>query len=339
MTPTSLRLRAPLGRKDAVPSSVTGAILEYYTPHPLSELIAQCAGPSSASHRDMHCAALTLVHASSRRRDHVDGTVSRLSAEALLTGKVWRTVPELLGLGQTLVPSINGLRDAAAYSGASLAAAARHIYAPSGALPSLMVGMAEVFAAPKALDPVAFAAMVGFFCIHAHPFPDGNGRWARLVALSTGAITSGPWEAASVSLFLTTFNDELCSEIFPRAREAGAQEYLDKARLFEDALYKALLGMNVPQAVDALNSELKTATRGRAVSNALLGDLYSRGHLATEATRARLGLSRKAMGGLAYRLASQSAGLLTADDEAISIDKLLSQVDAAIEVAAKKVRD
>lgn len=230
----------PLGRFDVIPSAVTGAPLRYFTPDPLSLLLARCVGECSDEAPRPMDQAFVLLLARSAATDHsgsVNASYAKLVAQTALGHVRYIDSESILKLGSCISPRAREARQEIVFSGAVSASASKHVYPPYEALPTLLTSLADgLNCPPEGMDASVFAAVVGFFCVHVHPFLDGNGRWSRVLSTQAGALLKGSDSGVISAIFQSRFKHALAHSIWPSARLTGLKEYLQMAKSFEAAL-------------------------------------------------------------------------------------------------------
>lgn len=341
------RIDLPLGRFDTIASALTGAPLTYFTPDSAAELIARCAPaprprpPATGFAVADRSQALVLARAAARAASSglPDGEQARRLCRQWQRPQAWRRADELVALAATIAPTVRGPRSAIAFAGAPTASLATHIFAPASAVPEGLRSLAEALAGP-AVDATASVALTAFHAIHLHPFADGNGRWARLLALSAG-MRADPRAAWFAAVLLGVENRALCDRVWPQTRRGGAAAYLRGAYEFQRRLGVALDGDSALGAASSgVNAVLRGAARGsRALYEDLLVDLYAAGELPLAQVRARCGLSARLAHDLPERLRAGAAGLARVDADRLDIRPLIERAERAVEVACEGLWD
>ncbi|MBN7135134.1 hypothetical protein A7A76_10225 [Lysobacter enzymogenes] len=343
----SPRIGLPMGRFDTIASALTGAPLTYFTPDSAVELIARCAptvsprAPASVFAVADRSQALVFARAASRAASSgvPDTEQARRLCRQWLRPQAWRSEGELVALAGSIAPSVRGPRNTIAFAGAPTASVATHIFAPASAVPEGLRSLAEAMHAPH-IDAAASVALIAFYAIHLHPFADGNGRWARLLALSAG-MRADPHAAWYAAVLLSVENRILCDRVWPQARRAGAATYLRGAYEFERRLGAALDGdAALGAALSGINAVLRGAARGsRTLYEELLVDLYAAGELSLAQVRVRCALSARLAGDLPERLRAGAAGLARVDADRLDIRPLIERAECAIEAACQELWD
>jgi len=341
------RIDLPMGRFDTIASALTGAPLTYFTPDSAVDLIARCApAPLPRARADGFAVAdrsQALVLARAAGRAASSGLPDREQARRLcrqwLRPQAWRREDELTALAATIAPQARAPRTAIAFAGAPTASLATHIFAPASAVPEGLRGLAEALHAP-AIDATASVALIAFHAIHLHPFADGNGRWARLLALSAG-MRADPRAAWFAAVLLGVENRALCDRVWPQARRGGAAAYLRGAYEFQRRLGAALDDDPVLGAASSgVNAVLRGVARGsRALYEDLLVDLYAAGELPLALVRTRCGLSARLAQDLPERLRASAAGLARVEADRLDIRPLIERAERAVEAACEGLWD
>lgn len=233
-------INMPLGRFDVIPSGVTGRPLHYFTPEPLPILLERSLAECSGEMQERNNPALTLLLARSAATDHagnVDVVQAKRIAQVAFGHVLWTDLESILKLGSDISPAAKKLRQEIVFSGAASASASGHVYPPHEAVPALLESLADGLKFPPiGMDATVFSAVVGFFCVHVHPFIDGNGRWARALSVQAGTLMKGSDSGTISAIFQNKFKHLLANSIWPTARRTGLKEYLQTAKSFEAVL-------------------------------------------------------------------------------------------------------
>lgn len=331
----------PTGRTEGVTSLITGKPLRYFIPDPLPDLLARCDVPCRPTRGTYEpYVSLMFVRAASRRGlgGEVDTNQALRYCEVISGRKTYQTSTQLMELGRQISPGNKGLRQEIIFSGASVASEATHIFSPYPILPQLMDSLVEVLSEGRSeTDASVLSAIVGFYCVHMHPFLDGNGRWSRLIAASATASAGNAVPAMIGAVLQNTCKAELADQVWPSVRSNGARDYLNCALRFEDELTDILLEHGLFETVGALNAELKKASRNSRDFQSIVAAAYGRGSLSVGWMRATLGMSSRAFTGLVEKLLLIGNGAIELSREFLNIEPLLARVDAAITMARKSI--
>lgn len=184
-------------------------MLDYFVPYPLTEaaqiLPARSGRQDPQSDPDLHIGSvLLLVVLLSEARGGAmgaDAALLRLHTQVMAGHRKLSSVDDLLKLGREINPGNDGLRRQIAYSGGPTPSTASHLYPPPSELAELMECLAAFMAEDLSRwDPIDVAVMACEHAVRIHPFNDGNGRWARLLALEAGRRAGSVWAGACAGL-------------------------------------------------------------------------------------------------------------------------------------------
>lgn len=325
----------PAGAFHALPSALTGKALRYFVPSALITLIEDSA-PKRTNRSIVAAtpeACLLLLRAASRRTSaHTeDAAQAQRMSGLLLDGQPILTVEGLLSLGAQISPSSRQIRSEMAYSGGPTASTARHLYAPHSAIPDLLASLSDSLNNPWANVPsVVTTAITGFFCAHTHPFLDGNGRWSRLVALSSGIARSDYLGTMINVAMQNTCVRPLARKVWETSRTQGLRNYLDASLDFERALLTNPGFCAALRASHSIASAMRHAIPGRRQRHATLHRLHADSSMMFNDFRRTCGLSERAVSGLLQKIASTSEGMIGVDNGTLNLQNLHGTVDDAL---------
>lgn len=330
---------SPAGRLDTIPSSLTGGMLRYFTPEPLSELLERCKvfaaeiAPVEVVSADG--LPLLISGALSLRGRRLDQRQSALLVEIALGNTPVKSLPDLLSLGRRLGVLVPEIRQEMVFADAPIPSLASIIFAHHEAVPSLMESLvAGMSRAEEEIHPYLVAIVAGFFGVHLHPFLDGNGRWSRVVAAATGINSHAFRESYVGALYMSACKDELVRKVWVRARTSGIREYVERGlcfrKFFLEEVAECLVG-----DTERVFSTVSKFSKTRSCRHELLTALYSKGGMNADSIRMACNVSRKVadgrileLQGLAESYRSESSGafirppwqaLLRASDRARSV--------------------
>lgn len=322
----------PAGAFHALPSALTGKALRYFVPNPLTTLIEDSA-PKRTNRSIVAAtpeACLLLLRAASRRTsaNTEDAAQAQRVADLLLDGDPILTVEDLLRLGAKISPSSRQTRSEMAYSGGPTASTARHLYAPHSAIPDLLASLSNSLNNQWANVPgVVITATTGFFCTHTHPFLDGNGRWSRLVALSSG-LARGDRLGTMINVAMqNTCVRPLAREIWETSRTQGLRNYLNASFDFERTLLSDHGFCAALRASHSIASAMRHAIPGRRQRYATLHRLHADSSMMLSDFRRTCGLSERAFSGLLQKIVSAAEGMVSVDDHTLNLQSLHAIVD------------
>lgn len=337
----SAEIDCPAGRTDSAPSGATGELLRYFTPDALPDLLhrARSKAPSQTSSRTFgRLDSLAFARAASRRG--ATGDVDRVQAarlcEAAAASPREFTADDLQGLAGGITGRSTLIRQEIVFSGGRTAGRADHVYAPHGALPELMqslvTGLAQRF---EEVNPAHRAAVIGFFCIHAHPFRDGNGRWSRLVTAGSARDSEGLMPSMVSAAFQATCNRELSKHVWAATRVRGLRGYLELASRFDQRVHAECDGSGVHNVIGDINREIGRVSSSRTGAVAAIKALWSNASLEGEDLRLKLGVSSRSAAGLVQRLCDAHANFVSGQSGQLSVAGILNEVDSSITAAAR----
>lgn len=323
----------PGGRTDGAVSAVTGMPLRYFTPDSLTDLIARCQikrelKPETQAERLL---GLSLARAASKRGSGEEDEKQAFRLCGLITEQnTCINRDQLMALAARISPKAKEVREEIVFAQGPTAADATHIYAPHSVLPELMESIFDFVENDcEPIDPAVAVAVVEFFCIHAHPFLDGNGRWSRIVAGSIG-MSHGPILLAMTSLvFQAICAKEIATEIWPESRSFGLRTYLESALKFEELFLARLDNDRFRLSVTAINSEIYRVCRGRRDCLSILASLYAQQEVDVKSIRNKVGLSARAFNGVLDNLTERGGDMISVRGDYISLERLFRLVDQA----------
>lgn len=331
----------PPGRTDAMASAITGGMLRYFTPDPLPTLLKSCrrgAKTSTVAAQVVPDIALALAGPASKRRGRIDGNLAGLHIDVALGRLQLDSAERMIALGQRIGPRSKALRCEMVYADAPIPSLARQIYAHHERLPELMASLYDAFDSPEmaeSLDAVTLTAVTGFFCVQAHPFVDGNGRWSRLIAAAFGAKAGYPTEAMLCALFLNSCEDVLSEHIWPSSRSYGLRDYLYRVNAFTHAFWD-VLDRRVVADIEWLNASVLQLAKSPRLGESLLRTLYRNGSMSLVALRKDLNLSAKVANSYCSHVLTECA-CATVDAESIGITPVWELISEAAGSARKSV--
>lgn len=329
----------PAGYFSGVASGITGNTLRYFTPDPLPDLLHRATTPGWKIRSERNgSAALLLLRAASRRPSETEpnfGQAQRIMS-VLFEGRRFQSLEALIQLGGSISSKASQIREEIIFVGGPISSTARHIYAPYGALPDLMQSLVEGLHSQSVseCDPLVATAMVAAYCNYMHPFKDGNGRWARVVALSSAATNAHAWPSMTMLVFLNAARTKLTNEIFPQAATSGFRSYLRAASIFEDALTAELESAGAFEAATVVGELLQGAAKQQVKWRFFASKLFVSGRIEIEMFRQSCGVSKRVADGFADRMSAALPRFAERTKDHINIEMLLKNVDNAIQVAA-----
>jgi hypothetical protein len=165
---------ASIGQHVIVPSSLTGAPLDYFVPYPLPEVAAQCRTSSSAlpgATEDFSSILPLIPLLATGRSDSFDINLLKLHAQVACGLRSPRSTSELIDFGNEINGSPAGLRQQIVYSGGPTPSSAGVIYPPASELPGLVESMAEFLGSDlSGWSADELAVLVCEYAVRVHPF-------------------------------------------------------------------------------------------------------------------------------------------------------------------------
>lgn len=249
------------GIRLTVPSSLTGAPLRYFCPHPLRELVGTW---------------LTLKSGDTEHDPVLDPSIGVLLARYLMRHGALRYSPErpfcgfddffrprkladegsLVQLWSEETGRPGGYRNAISYSGGFSPSTAAHIYPPHQEIGRLVADMCAFLVEDwRKFSGMDVIALVFYYSVSIHPFPDGNGRWARQVAIAAAAKTGNVWQAC-VLLSLYANHKERMIAAWRDADDRGLEAYLQACRAFQSMLAEYLADSPIAKLANSMYRSL-----------------------------------------------------------------------------------
>lgn len=312
---------AATGRFDTTQSAVTGKLLSYFTPYPLQDLLQWARErpvKPSCGEDDLALVMLLIrpaaIHAPTNSFD--DRQAARLGRISL--GHVeYKTPSALIELGAAISPRLPGLREEIVFAGGVNASNASHVFAPHEVLQSHIQRLAETLTElPSGIDSTAAASVAGFYGAHLHPYIDGNGRWARLLATYVGARSGSASSGLISAVYQAYCKVELTRVFWPRARSSGLDCYLDAGAAFEDTLRARLADSDALLAVREIVCVLRRYAPSRRIHEQFLIQFFAGDGSAIMTAKEELGLSSRRLEGLTREMQKISSNLITAPGSA-----------------------
>ncbi|MDQ3268989.1 MAG: Fic family protein [Pseudomonadota bacterium] len=245
------------------------------------------------------------------------------------------TVTELVAIAARIAKKSQELRRQIVFTGSKVASDAVHVYAPHEALPDLMDQLAAGirFEAPG-VSPVDRVAVLGYYCVHAHPFKDGNGRWTRALCLAVER-RSLLKTVAAVS-FQTVCPRALAEVVWPQTRVQGLRAYLEACNAYTERLLATYHQSPVRDSMNMMHEALRKAAKGPAKFQAISRLVFVNRKLDIAETKQLLGVSSRVAEGLFHTLAGCG---LSETPGGLAVDSLLKEVDGYADVSASFFTD
>lgn len=334
--PQSPTLISELGRAagefGCIPSAVSGHPLHYFTPSPLHNLLQRCQLPTVERSSDLsgRYVGLALVREASRygAATAVDkGQALRFSRLFSRQQTAYKSAGDLVDVARKISGAEIHLRQEIVFAGGRTASQAQHIFAPHPVLPELMENLLQVLNDNLTeIDPAVITAVTGFFAVHAHPFLDANGRWARLIATSAGLKRDPSFPAIANAVFQNACKAELADNVWPNSRANGLRDYLELSFEFEHALSRRLIESGAKDIISRINFEIETTSNNNRDLETILFNLYSFGEVRLEEVKNVLGISSRVLDGLSTRLIMACGSVKITSEGMLNIHRILETV-------------
>lgn len=289
-------------------------MLCFVTPLPLPELLSQLApAPSDArplSGLPQAIAAMLPAVGQRLSRSTADAVVVERAGAIAFGHERYASADALVKLAGAFDRRNQGLREDIVFSGALGASAATHVYAPPEEVPHHFERLAEALASPPpGVDAFGFALVAGYYASALHPFPGGNGRWSRLVALQAATHAGSPGEGVIAAGFMATANAALSGSVWPRAADAGLQAYLQLGARYRHGLLAGVETAALTQQWQHLSELLARYAPSRRELERSLIHILATDQLDLGRLRTRFALSAKRESGLVAALDQAIPGL------------------------------
>ncbi|MBX3712821.1 MAG: Fic family protein [Lysobacter sp.] len=224
----------PIGTRLTVQSTLTGAPLTYFCPHPLRVLVADTLATNEheAGLPEIDLGLGMLLVRYLLRQGLLPKTIGSPYSgfEPFLRPKVPRTHADFIALASALFGRPQRFREAISFSGGPSPSSASHIYPPHQEVARLFEELPLFFCEDwqryAAIDVVV---LVFYYALSIHPFANGNGRWARQLAIAAAAKANHVWLAA-VLLTLFANSESQFIDAWRRAQDQGLSGYLKLCR-------------------------------------------------------------------------------------------------------------
>lgn len=323
----------PTGTRLTVPSSLTGAPLTYFCPHPLRMLVTDTlvTGPDATSPPTGTGLGMLLVRYLLRRGLLPTAAgLPHVSFEPFFRPKVLWSDMDFMALASAMLGRPQRFREAISFSGGASPSSASHIYPPHREVARLFAELPVFFQENwQGYAVIDVVAVVYYYALSAHPFANGNGRWARQVAIAAAAKAGDVWSAA-VLLTLFSNREAQLIDIWRQAQDQGLSTYL---RMCRTARNRLVVYTEAPGAASSLVSmHTRLGARcGQRDANKIYGALLVDGIVDAGRVVALLGCSKKKAHGVLDTLFenTDAAGLSGLDCMALrhNVDAALSGLE------------
>lgn len=327
-------LDLPTGRHIHIPSGITNQPVHYFIPDPFRNLLVRCEGAPVDSGPDevekLHACA--ILHLAARRgyAGVVDAKQNGLLFDILWQPPQAGTVAELAAIAARVGKGSQEPRQQIVFTGSNVASEAIHVYAPHEAVPMLMDMLSDGIAyEASGVSVVDRVAVLGYYCVHAHPFKDGNGRWTR--ALTLAVERRSLMKSIAAMSFQTVCPRALAEVVWPETRVRGLRTYLEACNAYTERLLATYYQSPVFDSINGVNDALRRAARNTAKYRALSRLVFVERKLDIAETKQLLGVSSRVVEGLFQTLGGCG---LRETPGGLSVDSLLKEVDGYADATA-----
>lgn len=333
---------APPGRTEWGFSGITGKALPFYTPEPFDVLLKQCSllpprDRQDGASEDRPITPLLLRAIAQKRDGTVDVAQARRLFDAAMRKRSFEQIDEFAAIGKSISSRVTGFRSEIGFAGGKTSSQANQIFSPPAAIPALMESLrAEIAQTHFVIDATSFAAIVGFYCIHVHPFVDGNGRWTRIIAITAGAIQGDPVSAALNAAFLTSCSAELIHGVWPSSKVTDLGRYLELSHDFDHNVRSSPDWLELVDSFASFDQKLRRLLRNRSQYSSVARELYTASVVPLEKVRQQAGVSRRVIDGL---LEADATGRNAAclESGAVSLRATFDRVTKVIDCAKHRI--
>jgi hypothetical protein len=212
--------------------------------------------------------------------------------EPFLRPKVPRTQADFIALASALFGRPQRFREAISFSGGPSPSSASHIYPPHQEVARLFEDLPLFFCEDwQRYAVIDVVALVFYYALSIHPFANGNGRWARQLAIAAAAKANHVWLAA-VLLTLFANSESQFIGAWRRAQDQGLSGYLKLCRAACRGLVKQAEGASEVASLTELYAGLD-ARCGHQDAGKLFGALLVDGTLDAERIAILIRCSKK----------------------------------------------
>ncbi len=325
-TPSQFR---PTGTRLTVPSSLTGALLTYFCPHPLRTLVADTllrddAGviaPPFDAGLGMLLVRYLLRHGMLPAQGSPHG-----GFEPFLRPRTLRSSEDFMALASAVFGRPQRFREAISFAGGTSPSTATAIYPPHQEIARLFAELPAFFnedwTGYAAIDVVS---LVFYYALTMHPFANGNGRWARQVAIAAAARAGSVW-CATVPLILLANRETQLIDSWRNAQDQGLSAYLQMCRTAYCRLLNCVGASPASSLLLSMHARLK-ARYGLRDAGRVYAALLADGAIDAAGLMTLLGCSRKKAQGVLDALLESADDASMFDAEKIVLRNV---VDAAL---------
>lgn len=286
----------PTGTRLTVPSSLTGAPLTYFCPHPLRMLVTDTLvrGDTDPSVPPIDAGFGMLLARYLLRRGLLPRAASSPYSgfESFLRPRVLRSEADFMALAGAVLGRPQRFREAISFSGGASPSSASHIYPPHQEVARLFAELPAFFEEDwRGYAAMDVTAMLFYYALSTHPFANGNGRWARQVAIAAAAKAGDVWSAA-VLLTLFSNRETRLIDTWRQAQDQGLSNYLRMCRTARRRLVVHAEGPGVVSSLVSAHARLE-ARCGQRDAEKVYGALLVDGIVDAERVAALLACSKK----------------------------------------------
>lgn len=295
-------------------SSLTGAPLTYFCPHTLRTLVADTLvkNGTDTTVPPIGVGLGMLLVRYILRRGLLPAAAGSPHArfESFLRPQVLRSEADFMSLASAMLGRPQRFREAISFSGGASPSSASHIYPPHQEIARLFAELPTFFQEDwQGYEAIDVAAMVFYYALSTHPFANGNGRWARQVAIAAAAKAGDVWSAA---VLLTLFSNRESQLIgtWRQAQDQGLSEYLCMCHTARRRLEVHAEGVGAVSSLVSMHARLE-ARCGRRDADKVYGALLVDGIVDAQRVAGLLECSKKKAQGVLDALFenSNTAGL------------------------------
>lgn len=325
-------------------SGITGKSLAFYTPKPFDVLLEQYCrlpsrlGPTNSTPEERPITPLLLRTVAQNRDRTVDVAQARRLFDASTSKPPFEQIGDFVAVAKS-ISGLTGFRSEIVFAGGKTSSQAKQIFAPCAAIPALLEPLrAEMARSRSVIDVTSLAAIIGFYCIHVHPFVDGNGRWTRIIAIAAGSIKGDPFSAALNAAFLTVCSADLIHGVWPIAKVSDLARYLELSHDFDRNVRSSPDWLEIVDSFATFDQRLRRLLRSRSQYSSVARELYTASTIPLEKLRQQAGVSRRVIDGLMEADTNgRTAACLV--NGAVSISATLDRVIKVIDYAKHKTFD
>ena len=208
--------------------------LVYFYPHTIQELIrglAQDQTPAVGSSIDFPSGILLARYLMKKGFFEKKPIASFSGFECFLSPRYLRNERDFLALAAEVSGRARKIRETISFTGGSSPSTAVHIYTPHQELPRLLARLSDFFNDDwSEISPIHAVAAVFYYSLSMHPFSDGNGRWARHLAIAAAHKVRDAWLSVTMLVFFAQHERHIVS-MWKQAEISGLDRYMQECVL------------------------------------------------------------------------------------------------------------